>query len=106
MSGGDGNDPAQLGDGDDRFLWNPGDDNDVVEGQQGTDVLDFNGSSVGEAVDVSAAGGRVRFSRDIANVVTDLDGVEHIGFDAARRRGHDRRRPPRRHRREDGRRST
>ena len=82
VSGGDGNDRAQLGDGDDRFEWNPGDDNDVVEGQRGSDLLDFNGSSVGEAIDVSANGGRVRFFRNVANVVTDLGGVERIAFDA------------------------
>jgi Ca2+-binding RTX toxin-like protein len=82
VSGGDGNDRALLGDGDDRFEWIPGDDNDVVEGQRGTDLLDFNGNGANESIDVSANGGRVRFFRNVANVVADLAGVERISFDA------------------------
>jgi predicted ester cyclase len=82
LDGQQGADQAFLGEGDDRFQWDPGDANDVVEGQAGNDLLDFNGSSIGEAIDVSANGGRVRFTRNIASIVMDLDDVEHIGFDA------------------------
>jgi Ca2+-binding RTX toxin-like protein len=82
VSGGDGDDTARLGAGNDRFTWNPGDDNDVVEGELGADILDFNGSSAAETVDVSANGPRVRFLRNIANVVTDLGGVERIELHA------------------------
>ncbi len=82
VSGGDGDDTARLGTGNDRFTWNPGDDNDVVEGEAGADVLDFNGSAAAETIDVSANGPRVRFLRNIANVVTDLGGVERIELDA------------------------
>jgi hypothetical protein len=32
-NGGDGNDVALMGAGDDTFVWNPGDDNDTLEGQ-------------------------------------------------------------------------
>ena len=39
VNGGDGNDVALLGAGDDIFVWNPGDDNDTVEGQAGIDTL-------------------------------------------------------------------
>ena len=45
-------------------------------------MLDFNGSAAAETIDVSANGPRVRFLRNIANVVTDLGGVERIELDA------------------------
>ena len=80
--GGRGSDVAQLGSGDDTFVWNPGDGNDVVEGQGGTDTLQFNGANIAEKVDISANGTRVRFTRDIANIVMDLNGVEVIQFTA------------------------
>jgi Ca2+-binding RTX toxin-like protein len=73
---------VRLGSGNDRFTWNPGDDNDVVEGEAGADVLDFNGSNAAEIFDVSANGSRVRLLRNVANVVTDLGGVERIEVDA------------------------
>jgi Ca2+-binding RTX toxin-like protein len=82
VNGGDGNDVALLGAGDDTFVWNPGDDNDTLEGQDGFDAMLFNGANVAEKVDVSANGGRVRFFRDIANVVMDLNDVESIDFNA------------------------
>ena len=82
VSGGDGNDTALLGTGADRFTWNPGDDNDVVEGQGGDDRLDFNGSSIGEIVNVVPNGGRVQFTRNIANIAMDLDDVERVAFRA------------------------
>jgi Ca2+-binding RTX toxin-like protein len=82
VSGGDGDDTVRLGTGNDRFSWNPGDDNDVVEGEAGADVLDFNGSNAAEIIDVSANGPRVRLLRNIANVNTDLGGVERIEVDA------------------------
>ena len=82
ITGGDGNDTASMGAGDDVFQWNPGDDNDIVEGQAGFDTLDFNGANIAEQVDISANGGRVLFTRDIANVVMDLNDVESIDFSA------------------------
>ena len=80
--GGDGNDVALLGAGNDLFVWNPGDDNDVVEGQAGTDTMLFNGANISENIDISANGGRLLFTRDVANVVMDLNGVETIQFKA------------------------
>jgi Ca2+-binding RTX toxin-like protein len=71
-----------MGAGDDVFVWNPGDDNDTVEGQAGSDTLDFNGANLGENIEISANGGRARFVRDVANVTMDLDDVETISFDA------------------------
>ena len=81
---GDGldNDVAFLGEGNDTFVWNPGDGSDVVEGQAGFDTLDFNGANISEVIDISANGQRVLFPRDVANITMDLNDVEHITFDA------------------------
>jgi len=73
-----GNDVALLGAGDDSFQWDPGDGSDVIEGQGGTDEMVFNGSNVGETMEVSANGQRVRFTRNVANIVMDLNDVESI----------------------------
>jgi len=78
VDGQQGNDVAFLGAGTDTFQWDPGDGSDVVEGQGGTDKLLFNGSAANERMAASANGGRVRFTRDIANIVMDLDNVETI----------------------------
>ena len=82
INGGRGNDTALLGAGDDTFVWNPGDGSDTVEGQDGTDTLLFNGANINEKIDISANGGRVRFTRDVANITMDLNGVEQINFNA------------------------
>jgi Ca2+-binding RTX toxin-like protein len=50
----------------------------VVEGQDGTDTMLFNGANIGETFNVSANGGRALFTRDIANITMDLNDVEHI----------------------------
>src|SRR5258705_807153 len=60
------------------FVWNPGDGSDTVEGQGGSDTLVFNGANVSENIDISANGSRVRLSRDVAAIVMDLNGLEHI----------------------------
>ena len=82
ITGGRGNDVAQLGAGDDTFVWNPGDGSDTVEGQGGFDTLVFNGSNVGENIDISANGSRVRLFRDVGNVTMDLNSVERIQLNA------------------------
>jgi Ca2+-binding RTX toxin-like protein len=82
IDGGRGNDVALMGSGDDTFRWDPGDGSDIVEGQGGNDTLRFNGSNASERVDISANGSRVRFTRDVGNVVMDLNGVEVINFNA------------------------
>jgi hypothetical protein len=82
VNGGDGDDTALMGAGDDTFVWNPGDDNDVLEGQDGFDKMLFNGANVAEQINIFANGGRVLFTRDIANVVMDLNDVEGIDFNA------------------------
>jgi Ca2+-binding RTX toxin-like protein len=80
--GGDGNDTALLGAGDDVFVWNPGDDNDIVEGQTGTDTLQFNGANIAETITISANGARTLFTRDVAAITMDLNDVEVIRFAA------------------------
>lgn len=76
-----GQDVALLGSGADTFAWDPGDSSDTVEGQGGSDVLDFNASAASENIDVSANAGRARVTRNIGNVAMDLAGVEELGFD-------------------------
>ena len=82
VDGQQGNDTALMGAGDDTFQWDPGDGSDVVEGQDGADSMLFNGANIAEKFDVSANGGRVRFTRDIATIVMDLDDVESIDVKA------------------------
>jgi Ca2+-binding RTX toxin-like protein len=78
VDGQQGNDVAFLGAKDDEFQWDPGDGSDVVEGQDGADALLFNGSNGNERMEASANGQRVRFTRDLGNIVMDLDDVESI----------------------------
>jgi Ca2+-binding RTX toxin-like protein len=80
ITGGRGSDVVMMGAGDDTFVWNPGDGSDTVEGQSGSDTMVFNGANIAEQFDVSANGSRVRFSRDVGNVVMDLNGVEAINL--------------------------
>jgi Ca2+-binding RTX toxin-like protein len=82
VDGGRGTDTALLGTGDDTFTWNPGDGSDTIEGQNGTDTLQFNGANIAEHIDLSGNGNRLRFTRDIANVTEDTDGVENVVFTA------------------------
>src|ERR1700690_2585163 len=82
ITGGRGNDTLFGGSGEDTFIWNPGDGSDTVEGQDGTDTLVFNGANVNENVSITANHGRVKFSRDVANITMDLNGIEHIDFNA------------------------
>lgn len=80
--GGDGDDVAYLEEGDDLFGWNPGEDNDRIEGGEGYDTMLFNGANVNEKIDMLANGERFTFLRDIANVVMDTDELEQVDFNA------------------------
>jgi Ca2+-binding RTX toxin-like protein len=82
IDGNQGNDTILLGAGDDTFQWDPGDGNDIVEGQAGIDRMIFNGSAIGEIFDVSANGGRVRFTRNVGNIFMDLDDIETLEVNA------------------------
>ena len=78
VTGGLGSDIANLGDGNDQFIWNPGDGSDTVDGGAGTDTLVFNGSNANETIDISANGSHARLFRDVGNITMDLNAVEHI----------------------------
>jgi hypothetical protein len=82
IDGNRGNDTALMGEGDDTFIWDPGDGNDTIEGQDGADKMIFNGANIGENIDISANGSRARFTRNIASITMDLNGVERIDFNA------------------------
>ena len=82
IDGNIGADTAQLGAGNDTFQWDPGDGSDTVDGQGGSDALAFNGSNIGENIDVSANGSRVRLTRNIASITMDLDGIERTDIRA------------------------
>jgi Ca2+-binding RTX toxin-like protein len=78
VDGNRGNDTALLGDGDDLFIWDPGDGSDVVEGGAGFDTMRFNGSNQNEVMTASANGSRLRFTRDLGNIVMDVDDTEKL----------------------------
>jgi Ca2+-binding RTX toxin-like protein len=80
VDGNQGTDAALMGAGNDTFVWDPGDGSDVVEGQDGADAMQFNGANINESFNVAPNGGRVRFTRDVANIVMDLNDVEAINL--------------------------
>jgi Ca2+-binding RTX toxin-like protein len=82
IDGQQGNDVAFLGAGDDVFQWDPGDGSDTVEGQAGSDTLLFNGSGASEIMELSANGARARFTRNLGNIVMDLNDVEQLDINA------------------------
>jgi hypothetical protein len=59
-----------------------GDGSDVVEGQDGHDAMTFNAANASEHFDISANGRRVRFTRDVGNIVMDVNGLEEIDLNA------------------------
>jgi Ca2+-binding RTX toxin-like protein len=91
LTGGDGNDRIVGqqqndsmfgGPGDDTLVWNAGDANDLVEGQAGNDTMEFNGAAGNEAFVASAVAGRLRFTRDVGNIVMDVGGTETVDLRA------------------------
>jgi hypothetical protein len=82
VDGNRGIDTVLLGDGNDTFGWDPGDGSDIIEGGRGTDRMIFNGSSGAEKFVATADGPRLRFTRDIGNVLMDTDDVEQVVLNA------------------------
>jgi hypothetical protein len=82
VDGNFGADTARLGIGADAFQWDPGDGSDTVEGEGGTDVLDFNASNADESIEIAPNGARVRLFRNIGTVTSDFDGIEGVDLAA------------------------
>ena len=76
--GGAGDDFAYGGAGSDTFVWNPGDADDLFEGDDGDDTLAFAGANGNDAYVVSGNNGRVNFQRQPGNVGVNMGGVENI----------------------------
>ncbi len=82
IDGNQGADASFMGEGDDTFQWDPGDGSDFVEGEGGFDTLLFNGSAGSEIFDASANGERLRFFRNLGNIVMDVGTTEQIDLRA------------------------
>ena len=74
--GGDGSDTSEVNGGGDAETFT------VMESQAGTDRLLFNGSAGMETFDASNLNGRLRFTRNLGNIVMDVDDVEVIDLNA------------------------
>ncbi|MFI7065233.1 calcium-binding protein [Kribbella sp. NPDC050124] len=82
VDGNRGADTAFLGNGSDTFVWDPGDGSDVIEGGRGPDTMLFNGAAIAERFAATANGPRLRFTRDVGNIVMDTDNVERVKLNA------------------------
>jgi Ca2+-binding RTX toxin-like protein len=86
INSGQGNDQVSLARGNDTYVWNPGDQSDFVSGSLGNDTVDFNGSNVGEHVNLSPIGppgsDEMELTRDVAAVTVDTDAVESVRYNA------------------------
>jgi Ca2+-binding RTX toxin-like protein len=58
----------------------PGLDQLFMDMLGGVDAVDFIGSEDNEVVDLSADGARLRFSRDVANMLVECTGVEQVSY--------------------------
>lgn len=63
---------------DDVIVWNPGSNNDTIDGGPGEDTLAFSGSNIGEIITITADGTGFDLTRDVAGVLLDVDGVEQL----------------------------
>jgi Ca2+-binding RTX toxin-like protein len=82
VRGGAGKDVAFLGTGNDVYVWNFGDGSATVEGQGGTDTLQFKGSADDDGITISGVGGHAQVVRGTTNDTIDLDDVERIRIQA------------------------
>ncbi|HJZ89497.1 MAG TPA: hypothetical protein VKE40_01405, partial [Gemmataceae bacterium] len=82
VDGNKGDDIAFLGLGNDTFTWDPGDGNDRIEGESGQDRMVFNGANLNEVFEFLANGTRLKFTRDLGNIIMDVGGVETVDVNA------------------------
>jgi Ca2+-binding RTX toxin-like protein len=80
VRGGDGNDTFFGGTVDDTFIWSPGDDDDLVDGQSGNDTIVFNGSNASEQISITADGAGFDFFRNVANVRMEVENAEVLAL--------------------------
>jgi hypothetical protein len=73
-----GNDQLFGDEGLDTFTWNPGDNNDTIDGGTGMDLLVFNGAAIAEKFQLFANGTNFFLTRDIASVTMETRGVEQL----------------------------
>src|SRR5262249_30998628 len=66
----------------DTFVWDPGDGSDTIEGDSGNDTMRFNGANIAEKVDLTPNGSHLLFTRVIASITMDTNGVEQVDFNA------------------------
>jgi Ca2+-binding RTX toxin-like protein len=89
IKGGRGDDTAYMGGYFDRFSWAPGDGSDTVHGGPSRDSLFFRGSDDAETFELGGS----RFTRDVGDIVMELDDIEVVdtvagaGSDTFRVRG-------------------
>src|SRR5919106_1436454 len=80
---GPGDHVALLLNGNDRFIWNPGDGSDTALGGRGADTLEFNGADAVESFTISGNDDDgVELFRDVGEVLMKLDQVEAIELNA------------------------
>ncbi len=76
IQGRKGDDTVDMGAFSDSFTWNPGDGSDKVDAGSGFDGMFFFGSNDAETFDFACDGDGLRLTRDVGNIVMDIDGVE------------------------------
>ena len=82
IDGNQGADDQFGGPGDDVIVWDPGDGSDLADGGDGFDTMRFNGSGGDEIFHASQNGGRVKFTRNLGNIVMDVNDTERIDLQA------------------------
>ena len=83
LTGGDADDQAFGEAGDDRMIWNPGDDTDLNEGGAGIDTTEVNGGNGAEQFTATPNGTRVRFDRvNPAPFAVDMGTTEKLVLNA------------------------
>lgn len=80
VDGNGGSDTADLGSGWDTFRWDPGDGSDLIDGGTGTDKLDFRGNNAAEIMKLRAVGELSQFTRNLGNIVMDMNRVERLNL--------------------------